>query len=326
MKTFLRTSMFALCVALAPPVLADEPAGPDDQAKVLAMQRYEQGEAAFSQGRFKDAIDLFLAADRLVQHPAFPYNIAVAYEEMGDVANALRWAREFLHRTPNAQNEAEVRERIAKYQARLVQKGVQQVTVRSTPVGATVVVDGRPVGVTPWTGELVPGSHGVELRLEGHDRAQKTFDLPAAEAITVSLELSESAPGEAPPPPAPIVPAPNEPVGADEASSPTLWPWAAVVGGVGLAGIGAAVGLEMMRSGKNADAEAAPTQIEAAELAAQSEDLQLGARIALGVGAGLVAVGATLLVVDLVSSDGDGDEVALGCGPGGCRLVWRGDL
>src|SRR5512141_1504867 len=40
--------------------------------------------------------------------------------------------------------------------------------LRSDPPGATVVVNGRELGTTPFTGTLRPGTYDVDLTLEGH--------------------------------------------------------------------------------------------------------------------------------------------------------------
>ncbi|MCA9625949.1 MAG: PEGA domain-containing protein, partial [Myxococcales bacterium] len=183
------------------PDTSEAPEPPPDPNKVRAKQLFEQGAQAYAQKHYKDAIDLFLSADRLVQSPAFPYNIAKAYREMGDTANALRWAREYLRRSPEAANRDEVEGDISRYEVRLAEKGVMQLTVRSSPSGATVLINGEPVGVTPWTGERVPGAINVLLRLRGYEERAQTLDLGAEHTLDVTVPLeAESA---TPPPPSP---------------------------------------------------------------------------------------------------------------------------
>ena len=41
------------------------------------------------------------------------------------------------------------------------------------------MIDDRPVGVAPWTGEILPGRHEVMLRFQGYQDAQQEFDLAA---------------------------------------------------------------------------------------------------------------------------------------------------
>src|SRR4051812_12453176 len=136
--------------------------------------RYERGAEAYSAGRFKDAIDLFLQADTLAPSAALSFNIARAYEKIGDDAACLQWYRDFRRRAPDAKNGADVDARIRALQGVLAKKGVQQVTIFSTPAGATVIVDDQPLGVTPYTGQLPPGTHQLVLSLRGYaDSTQK---------------------------------------------------------------------------------------------------------------------------------------------------------
>jgi tetratricopeptide (TPR) repeat protein len=183
---------------------APDPGARAAQDKARAMAKFEEGSRAFDQKRFKDAIDLFLEADLIIQHPAFAYNASLAYEAMGDVAAALKWAREYLYRSPAADDKAQVEASIKRFELRLREKGVQQVTVRSTPAGATVLVDGAPVGVTPWTGEIAPGAHALELRRRGSADKTQSFEVAPDRALLVELTLE--AKSEAPGPTAPTSP------------------------------------------------------------------------------------------------------------------------
>ncbi len=65
--------------------------------------------------------------------------------------------------------------------------------LRSTPEGATVLIDGKEVGTTPltWTGAL-DASYKVEMRMAGHEPASQTVSgLSAGERRTVALTLPE---------------------------------------------------------------------------------------------------------------------------------------
>ena len=66
---------------------------------------------------------------------------------------------------------------------------ISVVTVASEPSGATVVLDGAEVGVTPWSGPVKPGEHKLQARLSGflpQDRSlpvQKNRDVEASFAL-----------------------------------------------------------------------------------------------------------------------------------------------
>jgi len=62
-----------------------------------------------------------------------------------------------------------------------------QLTVESRPDGATVLLDGREVGVTPLTVPTAQGAHRLELRAEGMMRAAKTVELATDDTVRVQL-------------------------------------------------------------------------------------------------------------------------------------------
>src|SRR5690606_31717596 len=133
---------------------------------------------------------------------ALSFNIARAYEKIKDSSNALRWYRDYLRREPDAEDAEAVNELIEHYEQVLEQKGVQQVTVLSEPDGATVRLDGRPVGVTPWTGDLAPGQHEVALSLRGYVDTERGFTLEADQAQDMILRLVPANDAAPAPPPA----------------------------------------------------------------------------------------------------------------------------
>jgi len=63
-------------------------------------------------------------------------------------------------------------------------------TVRSTPSGCTVVVNGKPAGVSPATLTVEPGAaQAVSVQCAGYSAASKTATLQAAESATLELAL-----------------------------------------------------------------------------------------------------------------------------------------
>jgi tetratricopeptide (TPR) repeat protein len=93
----------ACAFGVSRPVLAQSnPNAPDptteEGKRAEGKARYERGAAAYSAGRFKDAIDLFLQADALASSAALSFNIARAYEKIGDDAASLQWYRDFRRR------------------------------------------------------------------------------------------------------------------------------------------------------------------------------------------------------------------------------------
>ena len=308
--------LFAAHARAADPAPETPDASP--QARQEAKERYEQGAAAYEAGRFKDAVDLFREADRLAPSAPLSFNIARAYEKLGDDAGALRWYRDYLRRAPAAPNVKDVRSLVQEYERRLAKKGVQQLTVMSTPAGATVSVDERPVGVTPWTGELPPGPHRVDLSMRGFEDAVLDVRLAPDRAQDVSARLapaqaepapaaSPSAPPASPLPPSAPPPAPGAP--RDEPSGGLgIWPWVTL--GAGGAALGGALAFELLRRSSESDAESDQTQVGYQEKLDQMESRQTAARVLAGVGGALVIAGGVLVILDLGSGN-EGEQASL---------------
>jgi tetratricopeptide (TPR) repeat protein len=330
----LRSTCLALCFALslAPEALAADSGG----ANPAARQRYQRAAQAYSDGRFKDAIDLFLDAARLSPNPAFAYNIGLAYEQLGDAPNALRWFREYLRALPDAPDRAEIEPRIVAAEKHLRELGVQQVTVISSPEGATLTLDGRRVGVTPWTGEVSPGRHRASIELRGYADTETGFELPSDHAVDVSLVMLEdngartAAHRPTAAPPAGTARPPQEEQPWFERVKPLTW----ATLGVGTAGLAIAAGFEIARSSAEEDAKTGSTNLAGHDAYETAKSRETAARIAVGVGGSLLAVGGVLLYFDLSHSSKESKKaeresprlraLGLGCGGGLCGANFRG--
>jgi tetratricopeptide (TPR) repeat protein len=267
---------------------------------------FQKGAAAYREGRYEQAIELFRQAYEQRAYPELVYNTGQAYEKLGDTAHAIESFREYLKLAPNAEDRATVEKRIQALEERMAQRGLADVSVSSTPPGARVSVDGRRLGVTPWSGKLKPGAHAITLTLQGHDTLQRRVDL-GEKGLALELNLSSSAqPGGS---------HRNDPQ-RDEARG--VQPLTLVMLGVGVAGLGGALGFELARRGAEDDAEASRTQVGHVDAYDRMERDQTIARVLLGVGAAGVAVGGTLLYLDLTRKTG----VAVGCSAGcGARFA-----
>ncbi len=105
----------ALAVVLAPMTVAAQ----SDDGVAKARQHYAAGKAAFDSGNYAVAIREFEAANRLAPAPVLKFNIGLSYERMGDKVEALKNYRAYLAGMPNANNRADVEQRIERLQAEL---------------------------------------------------------------------------------------------------------------------------------------------------------------------------------------------------------------
>ena len=166
---------------------------PETVAKERARLLYEKGVTAYREGRFFDAVDIFLETNRLYPDPKFSYNIGRAFEGMANQPSALRYYREYLRRLPDAPDAHEVEGHVHQLELALSQKGIQQLTVLSTPDGAVVRLDGQAVGVTPWTGETFAGKHRVVLEAASYQRFESVVELDPHRARDFAFDLVKAA-------------------------------------------------------------------------------------------------------------------------------------
>jgi tetratricopeptide (TPR) repeat protein len=82
------------------------------EEKAKAREFYQSGLIHYDLGEFPQALASFKDAYRLVQDPAFLYNIAQCHRRLGQNAEALDFYRNYLRRSPSAPNHAEVERRI----------------------------------------------------------------------------------------------------------------------------------------------------------------------------------------------------------------------
>jgi len=331
MKLLATFATVTACALLAPsavagPSAAHGAAAQDDSsaAKARAELFFKNGIKAYRHHHYKDAIDAFLQAHHVYPSPTLSFNAARAYEKLQDNAGALRFYRAYLRQAPDASDRKLVRRRIEKLEAALHKKGVQQLTIMSDPDGATVVIDDRPVGVTPWTGEIYPGRHHLRLRREGYQDAERDFELPDLRAIDLDATL-DRAPATAPSPTAPPPAATHPPLAAthprrDELPhhGVRLPTWIAF--GAGVAALGGAAVFEGLRRGSEGSVKSEPTQVARASAYDQMKSRQTTARILAIAGGAALVVGGVLLYVDLSSGGSEKSaRLALGCAPGGCN-------
>lgn len=284
--------LLALLTLHASPARATDTVAPatEGRQKALARAKYEEGVEAFRNQRYVDAVRFFLEADAIAPSIALSFNVALAYEKLGDEASALRWYRNYLRLDPNASNAAEVRARIQTLTQALAGKGIQQLTVLSTPPGATVAVDGRAVGVTPLTIERPPGDHEVWLTAPGYADTRRVFHLTATTPVDLSFTLAPRGPE--------LAQQRDKPSGAPSQPEPPrrfgIWPYVTL--GAGAAALTSAAIFEALRASAEDDARHENEQLAFERAVNRMEANQTAARVLLGVG-GVLVVGGTALLV-----------------------------
>jgi tetratricopeptide (TPR) repeat protein len=275
----------------ATPTPASGATASDDAGRTAhAKSLFEKAANAYAAGHYYEAIESFLELDRFYPNDQLPYNIAKAYDNLGSRPGALRYYREYLRRSPDAADHDAVVTRVRELETALAERGIQQITVFSDPPEATVLIDDRPVGLTPWTGETWPGRHRVTLEKSGYLEREVVLELDPLKAQEVNLELAR-APLEAQAP----APAP--------ASREKPWPltrrmgvltWATLA--TGTAALGTAIAIQ-------------------ASTGAKGSGITPATGFFAGFGAAAAAVGGVMLYFELSDKSGERQGASLSAGP-----------
>jgi tetratricopeptide (TPR) repeat protein len=293
-----RSALLALLLglSLAPRAHADQAGSTNvdpkrsEQDTERAKALFEQGAQAFTQRRNVEAVYFFRQAAALVPSAEFSYNIGLAYEDMGDIGHALSAYREFVRDQPRSERRREVEQRMLVLEQRLAGVGLQQLSVRSEPSGGTVLVDDTPMGITPWSGELPPGSHRIQVRALGYRSTEADVQLAPDRASDLNLVMSPvyfNGSGYAPDPAAPYGSAP-------QTFGNTLG-WALV--GTGAAALIGGIVFEISRSSSQSSADNADDAADAARAQGAADGKQMASLLLFGVGGGLTVSGGLLLTL-----------------------------
>lgn len=94
-------------------VLVCSPVLAQDAATDEARGAFAAGQAAYSAGRFAEALDYFERAYELTREPDLLYNIATVHDRLRHDAQALEAYRGYLEARPDAEDRANIEARIA---------------------------------------------------------------------------------------------------------------------------------------------------------------------------------------------------------------------
>ncbi len=146
----------------------------------------EKGDEAFRERRYGEALELYDAAWAKEQQPVLNYNRGRAYEALGRFPEALDQFESFVERAPK-----DLKAKVPKLDALMEEtRGkVCTVTIESVPVGATVLLDGVKLGVTPIVDRRV-NAGDVELELSADNYLPKTQSVSLPGGGTLPLKVS----------------------------------------------------------------------------------------------------------------------------------------
>jgi hypothetical protein len=228
-------------------------AAPTGQDKAKAQQLLGEGATLYEKGNYTGALEKFHAAYATYSSAKIWFNIGQANRDLGRPVEALEAFQRFLDGVPDAASEDK-----ADAQASLaeLQKKVGQLTIVCETAGATLSLDGTPLGPAPLAKPVwaTVGTHQVTAVAKDAPPAVESVEVSAGENTTVVLK---GAPLPLLPGPAPLVqPAPMAQSPVEVATMPPpesgqgwwlgrKWTWVAAGSTVLLAGAAIGVGLSV---------------------------------------------------------------------------------
>lgn len=211
-----RTHAVALglfCFVLTTPCLghAEGPSQPDVALEKKAGALFDEGHAAFKQGRFAEARAAYLAAFRIHRHWQIAANLSDCERQLGLYRDAAEHLYFYVQNAPQDRVE---RAEIAMKEAL---QTVTMVRVNVSVEGAEVFVDGKSVGLSPLAVPLLvePGRRAIAARYGDWQAVKQVVDFAPGPASDILLTLQA-------PDPAPVEAAPSQVLPPPEDGS-NLW-------------------------------------------------------------------------------------------------------
>jgi tetratricopeptide (TPR) repeat protein len=222
-----------------------------------AKRHFARAETAYKLSQFKVAIEEYEAAYKAMPDPAFLFNIAQAQRQQyyidkdaAHLQRALALYKSYLRETQEPRNRVTVekiieemksilsavedRARPGKKQGKIVLRGEASIA------GASVELDGKPLGTIPVSGSVEPGSHLIKVSKEGFRPWSTSVNISAGAEVEIPVTLQSTSAG-------------SEGGGRVEKDEPLYkkwWFWT-IIGGVALAGAGAGIGIYFATRGES---------------------------------------------------------------------------
>ncbi|MCC6216125.1 MAG: PEGA domain-containing protein [Polyangiaceae bacterium] len=269
-------------------------AKPDKKTIDAARKAYGEGEKAYGAGDYAAAYVGYKKAHELIPSPNALYWMAMSLDKQGDrPADALAAYEEFL-KHPGHAKLGDDKVAAAKDRVAALQKTPGELTITTTPPGATVAVDGEAQpGETPLTIKVPGGSHKLTVKSSGFETKELEITVkPGGKSEEkVQLELAgagdmgaEAPPAAVEPEPEPAVAPPAEGEPKEKSVERSLVPAYVTLG---IAGAGAIVGtifgLQAMSAKSKFDDSPTTKSADDVERNALIADISFGVALTLGI-------------------------------------------
>ena len=200
-----RALLCAVLMLSAPAVDPLEPLPPAQRDTDRARAAFDAGAEAYGEGKYADAIPLFLEAFRHSGRSGPIFSLAQAhrkrFEADGDPRQrqlALLRYEQYLEFDPDGTRRVEAERYIDELLEASELEGpgtppapVTRLSLAAAAPGATASIDGGPSIALPAAPEVEPGRHRVEFSAPGHHSKSRSVEAPEGATVTVDVTLSQ---------------------------------------------------------------------------------------------------------------------------------------
>lgn len=153
-----------------------------------AQVNFELGVLKRNAGRYEEALEAFLASNRLVPNADVAYNVAFCFLRLGRVVESYNWLEAYL-----TEYELTEEQRATGLDAqRSLERRVALVEVTTEPAGAVLFVTSTSLGSIGRSNRRVavePGEATLIARLDGHAETRGTVEVRRGQSVPLALSL-----------------------------------------------------------------------------------------------------------------------------------------
>jgi len=247
-----------------------------------ARALFTQGQSAYETRDYATAARLWERAYELDARPLLQYNLAQAYERLGQLEQAIEAYQIYVDNAETVDQRVQgARARIVSLQQRVSQTSL---ALAGGPEGAQVVIDGTDRGRLPHPDpfRVEPGNHRIVVRAQGFEDFVSTVAVSAGQQAEIAVEMRPGVSG-----------------GASDTAGGGIW-----IPGLIIAAGGAAIGITGGILGGVALAAAGDAPSNDGPEADEARTLALVADILIPTG--IVAVAAGVVLMFVITDGGDG--------------------
>jgi len=185
-------------------VAGAQPAGAEDP-KTEALKLFEQSAGLYREGKFAEAADLLERAYGMHKEPVLLYNLARAYDGLGENQKAVDAYKRYLEQVPDAKDRGAIERRVDTLEKQLErEKALKDEQDRKAQQGATPTGPQQPTtdsgakggpGIWPWVvtgvGAATVGA-GLFVGLQARSKRNDAQDNPVSRDAQNDFESAQS--------------------------------------------------------------------------------------------------------------------------------------